>query len=553
MRGLSGKLKVKHKLWIIVGISMVCLILTEAIFLVSVRDELFEQKKMRTKSVVETACGMVQYFYDIAKTGKITEQEAQQRAKDAVRSLRYDGNEYFWINSMEGAMLSHAFFELEGKDAASLPPEVRKNVLLFVEKVKAQKAGYVPYVWRKPNTETPAPKIAYVKGFEPWGWVVGSGVYTNDIDVVFWNKAIKEALLVFLVFCVAGAVSLLFARSIAGPLSLVKDRLLSMAEGDLTEGGEREKEMLLAQGTNETSQLLAALHKMRKSLDSLIGKVQLSGMQVTSSATEIAASARELEATVGEQAASIKQVTATTREISNTSEALVHTMEGVGDAVSETAATAESGRDKLNRMELSMREFIKATGYISSKLGVINDKANKISTIVTTINKISDQTNLLSLNAAIEAEKAGEYGKGFSVVAREITHLSDQTAIATNDIEYMVREMQSSVSSGVMEMDKFTEGVRRGVDETASISEQLGKIIDQVKTLGPQFDSVTGTMHTQVEGAQQISEAMMQLSIMAEHTRDSLAEFKEVTEQLNAAVQVLRAEVSRFKLSQGSL
>jgi methyl-accepting chemotaxis protein WspA len=554
MRGFAGNLKIKHKLWIIVGISLLSLILTEAVFLVSVRKGLFEEKKLRTRSVVETAYDVVQYYYATAKAGKMTEEEAKQRAKDVVKSLRYDGNEYFWINDMNYIMLSHPYFELEGRDQSNLTDvKGKKIVVAFVDKVKAQKAGFVDYVWKKPNSEASAGKIAYVKGFEPWGWVIGSGVYTYDIDTDFWNKALKKAGIVFVVFCLVGVISLFVARSITGPLALVRERLQRMAEGDLRVDGEGRGEEASSRGTNETGQLLTALHSMRSSLDSLIGKVQLGGMQVTSSATEIAASARELEATVGEQAASIKQVTATTKDISDTSETLVRTVEGVGDAVSETASTAESGRDKLNRMELSMRDFIQATGYISTKLGVINDKANKISTIVTTINKISDQTNLLSLNAAIEAEKAGEYGKGFSVVAREITHLSDQTAIATKDIEYMVREMQSSVSSGVMEMDKFAEGVRRGVDETANIGIQLGRIIDQVKALRPQFESVTGSMHAQVEGAQQINQAMTQLSTMAEHTRDSLSEFKEVTEQLNEAVQVLRAEVSRFKLSQGSI
>jgi len=551
MRILAGKLKIKYKLWIIVGISLVSLIITEAVFLVSLRKDLFEEKKMRTKSVVETAYGVVQHYYDVARAGKMTEEEARERAKEAVGSLRYDGNEYFWINDTN-MMISHPFFGPEAQDAARTA-EVSKVVAGFVDKVKNEKAGFVEYFWRKPNSDVLAPKIAYVKGFEPWGWVIGSGVYTYDIDTIFWNKALKEALVVFLIFLVVVGISLVIARSITRPMSMIREKLQRMAEGDLRTKEKGEEEGIPVNGTNEINQLIGALHSMRGSLDSLIGKVQLSGMQVTSSATEIAASARELEATVGEQASSIKQVSATTRGISNTSEALAETIEGVREAVSETATTAESGRDKLGRMESSMRDFIQATAYISTKLGVINDKANKISGIVTTINKISDQTNLLSLNAAIEAEKAGEYGKGFSVVAREITHLSDQTAIATKDIEYMVKEMQSSVSSGVMEMDKFAEGVRRGVDETAGISNQLANIIDRVRALRPQFESVTGAMHNQVEGAQEISEAMKQLTRMAEHTKDSLKEFKEATEQLNGAVKVLRAEVSRFKLSQGSL
>jgi len=552
MSNFAGKLKIKYKLWLIVGISLFSLVLTEFIFLVSLRNDLLEEKKSRTRSVVETAYDMIQYYYNASKDGKMPEQEAQQKAKDLIKTLRYEGTEYFWINDMNRFMVAHPYFELEGKDQSGLTDvNGKKIVVAFVEKAKAQKSGFVDYVWKKPGSEKATPKLAYVKSFEPWGWVIGSGIYIDDVQKNFWNKAIKLAVLLIVISFVIILISWIFAKSITQPLSVVKERLQNMAKGDLRVTDEESNMENLSQSTNETGQLLNALHNMRGSLDSLIGQVQLSGIQVTSSTTEIAASARQLEATIAEQAASIREVNATNKEITTTSEDLMRTMGGVSETVSDTASMAETGRDKLNRMQSSMREFIEATSYISSKLGVINEKANKISGIVTTINKISDQTNLLSLNAAIEAEKAGEYGKGFSVVAREITRLSDQTAIATKDIEYMVKEMQSSVSSGVMEMDKFAEGVRRGVVSIETIGDQLGQIIDQVKTLSPRFEVVNKGMHMQVEGAQQISEAMGQLLNAADQTKDSLSEYKRVAEQLNAAVQVLRNEVSRFKLNRG--
>lgn len=552
MGNFVGKLKIKYKLWLIVGISLLSLVLTEFVFLVSLKNDLLEEKKSRTRSVVETAYGMVQYYYNAAKDGKMPEQEAQQKAKDLIKTLRYEGTEYFWINDMNSFMVAHPYFELEGKDQSGLTDvNGKKIVVAFVEKAKSEKSGFVDYVWKKPGSEEATPKLAYVKSFEPWGWIVGSGIYIDDVQKNFRNKAVKLAVLFIVISFVIILISWIFARSITQPLSVVKERLQNMANGDLRVKDEDADMVDLSQSTNETGQLLNALHNMRENLDSLIGQVQLSGIQVTSSATEIAASARQLEATVAEQAASIREVTATNKEITVTSEDLMRTMGGVSETVSDTASMAETGRDKLSRMQSSMREFIEATSYISSKLGVINEKANKISGIVTTINKISDQTNLLSLNAAIEAEKAGEYGKGFSVVAREITRLSDQTAIATKDIEYMVKEMQSSVSSGVMEMDKFAEGVRRGVVSIETIGDQLGQIIDQVKTLSPRFEVVNRGMHMQVEGARQISEAMSQLLTAADQTKDSLSEYKRVTEQLNAAVQVLRNEVSRFKLNRG--
>ena len=545
MGNFIEKLKIKYKLWLIVGISLLCLVLTEFVFLIYLRRDLIEEKKTRTRSVVETAYEMIQHYYNESKNGKITEQEAQQRAKELVKALRYEGTEYFWINDMNRFMVAHPYFELEGKDQTGLTDVNGKRIVVaFVELIKNQKSGFVDYVWKKPGSEKATPKLAYVKSFEPWGWIVGSGIYIDDVQKNFIDKAFKLGILLFIITFVIVFISWIISRSITQPLSIVKERLQNMASGDLRIG-EDELHNVFKQTSSETGQLLGTLNNMRKSLDSLIGQVQLSGIQVTSSATEIAASARQLEATVTEQAASIREVNATNIEITSTSENLMQTMGEVSKTVFDTASMAETGREKLNRMQSSMREFIDATSYISSKLGVINEKANKISGIVTTINKISDQTNLLSLNAAIEAEKAGEYGK----VAREITRLSDQTAIATKDIEYMVKEMQSSVSSGVMEMDKFAEGVRRGVVSIETIGEQLGQVIDQVKTLSPRFEVVNKGMYMQVESARQISEAMEQLLTAADQTRDSLSEYKRVTEQLNAAVQVLQSEVSRFKLN----
>ncbi len=300
---------------------------------------------------------------------------------------------------------------------------------------------------------------------------------------------------------------------------------------------------------DESKLLLFEFSNMLKNLTSLVDEVQKSGINLDASATQISASARELEASVAEQAASIKEVSATTKEIANTSSELLETVETtVTKSVVDTSVMAEKGRNNLRQMENAMHQLIVATGSISSKLAVINNKAAKISTVVVTINKISEQTNLLSLNAAIEAEKAGEYGKGFAVVSREISRLADQTAVATFEIEQMVKEMQSSVSTGVMEMDKFSEEVRRNVEDVSAITGQLNAVIEGVNNLIPNFEAMKRGIQNQTIGADQISEAMNQLSVSAEQTKNALHEFRDVTEQLNKALFNLRNEVARFNV-----
>ncbi len=420
-------------------------------------------------------------------------------------------------------------------------------------------AFYHEYIWQNPGDPQPRKKVSSVIYFEPFDWVIVAGTYEDDffgpvgnVHKMIKSLFVKLILAGILIILLSVFLALFLARRLTQPMELATGLAEKIATGDLQQSREElaqtESSRIIRSG-DETGKLLQAFETMTTNLDSLIGQVHRSGIQVTTSATEIAASARELEATVAQQAASTTEVTATSREISATADDLAQTMDAVNVSLNETIGMAETGRRDLDHMEAAMRELVKATSSISSKLAVINDRANKISHVVTTINKISDQTNLLSLNAAIEAEKAGEFGRGFSVVAREISRLADQTAIATQDIQQVVAEMQTSVSTGVMEMDKFTDEVRRGVETMATQSTQLARIIDQVRIHGPQFTAVKDGMYGQSQGAQQISEAMSQLSTAAEQTKESLHEFKLATEQLNEAIGGLQTEVSKFKIS----
>jgi methyl-accepting chemotaxis protein WspA len=250
--------------------------------------------------------------------------------------------------------------------------------------------------------------------------------------------------------------------------------------------------------------------------------------------------------------ASTSQIAAAVKEISATSQELVGTMAGVSQVASDTATLADTGRRQLTGMKNSVQNLAGATTSISQKLSAISDKAQAITGVVTAITKVAEQTNLLSLNAAIEAEKAGEYGLGFGVVAREIRRLADQTAVSVLDIEQMVREMQSAVSAGVMEMDKFTGEVRTGVDEVGRLGQHLEAIIHQVQALLPRFGLVKEGLTSQSQGAHQINEAMVSLTEGARQTTMSVQEFDKAVQNLHAAVEGLRREIARFKVAEGS-
>jgi methyl-accepting chemotaxis protein WspA len=329
-------------------------------------------------------------------------------------------------------------------------------------------------------------------------------------------------------------------------INIILEVVRKAASGDLT------GDLSEFTGIEGVDELAAGIDKMMSDLNNLVGQIQRSGIKMMSSTTDIAATAKQQEATVAEQAASINEIVATVTEISATGKDLVNTMEEVSDVAGNTADSASQGQSALTQMEDTMQRMSDATATISSKLGILNEKANNISNVVTTINKIADQTNLLSLNAAIEAEKAGEYGRGFSVVATEIRRLADQTAVSTWDIEQMVKEMQSSVSAGVMGMDKFTEEVSCAVNEVRQVGGQLTQIISQVQTLTPRFDSVSEGMHSQSIAAEQISDSMRQLNTTAQQTADSLRQSNSSIQELKATSKVLEEGVRKFRTSSGS-
>jgi methyl-accepting chemotaxis protein WspA len=330
-------------------------------------------------------------------------------------------------------------------------------------------------------------------------------------------------------------------RAVTVPMAKVLRVVDVMRTGDLTQ-------RLQLNRSDEIGALEAGFNRMTDELTALVGQAQKSAVQVTTSVTEIAATSREQQATANETVATTTEIGATSREIFATSRDLLRTMNEVSEVAGQSATLAGTGHAGLARMEDTMRHVMEAAGSVNAKLAVLNEKAGNITQVVATITKVADQTNLLSLNAAIEAEKAGEYGRGFAVVATEIRRLADQTAVATYDIEQMVKEIQSAVAAGVMGMDKFSEEVRRGMHDVQNVGGHLAQIIEQVQQLAPRFSMVNEGMQTQATGAEQITQALTQLSEAAQQTAESLRQSTQAIDDLTHVANSLRTGVSRFKV-----
>ena len=489
--------------------------------------------------------------------------------RKAILDIKVGKTGYAWvIGGKHPGHRGHYIISKDGKrDGENIWDSRDTDGRLFIQsivnkalKLKKGKVTQERYPWKNPGEATERWKTSSFTYFEPWDWIIAVGAYEADYyearhRVEASMSKLQRVMLVsgLIILVLVVGMAFIMGSRIARPITQITGIAKQIATGDLSSAADSVESLEGKEGKgllkDETGHLFGAIRSMTESLNSLVGQVQRSGIQVTSSSTELAATAKEQEAIMTTQMESTNRVVKSVEEISDVATELVDTMQRVASMSQETAGFASSGQSDLARMEEAMRSMEDAPKSISGRLSAINEKAENITNVVTTITKVADQTNLLSLNAAIEAEKAGEYGRGFNVVAREIRRLADQTAVATLDIDQMVQEMQSAVSAGVMEMDKFIAEVKRSAEDVGKISAQLAKIIEQVQALSPSFEDVNVAMGHQSENAQKINAAMVNLSEEMQQTTDSLRETYAAIEQLNEAAKGLQDEVSRFKVS----
>ncbi len=302
------------------------------------------------------------------------------------------------------------------------------------------------------------------------------------------------------------------------------------------------------QGSDETGQLLRDVGAMTASLKSIVSQVKRASIDLNATARQLSAAGSQQEAAIASLGASTSEAAVASRQIAVTGQELLGTMGEVAGVAVETAHVADAGRENLAEVGDTMAHLEQSTAEFAQRLATIRQRAEDINMVITTITKVADQTNLLSINAAIEAEKAGDYGQGFIVVAREIRRLADQTAVATLDIERLVEQMQEAVNAGVSEMERFADEVKTGVDRVTGISGQFADVIDKVHGLSGRFEHVKQGMQAQATGAEQITDALVTLSDGSRAAAEALREFKQASLHMVQSVEGMTETVSRFRI-----
>ena len=542
MQGKS-KLKVAHRLLLAFGgaLALTCLISIVSLWRTSTAYAQFEDlsrvKLANLTTSYDWIVGLLQTAQLTRDVSLMDDPNEVKQAVDAINQARPKR-----VHDMQ--WLQANIVTTEGKVALSSAVAANEAYLPLEDQfLRLVQAGQIKEAKDKLLTEVRPAQTLVIQRLTDLVSVEDNVVHDERQLVENAYQASRAIVIVFLLVALALSMGLVFwvLQSTTNPLSRLLEMARRLGSGDLSH-------RLDLQRQDEFGDLARGFNRMSDELVALVGQVQTSGIQVNTSATEIASTAREQQATASEIAATTAEIGATSKEISATARELSKTIGEVAVFAEQSAALAGEGQTGLTHMEETMRNVMDAAKSINAKLAVLSEKAANINEVVITITKVADQTNLLSLNAAIEAEKAGEYGRGFSVVAVEIRRLADQTAVATFDIEQMVKEIQSDVSAGVMGMDKFSEEVRRGVQEIQQVSSQLTQIIQQVQALAPRVEAVNEGMQAQSAGAEQITQSLAQLSEAAQQTVDSLRQSGAAIDGLNHVSNLLRAGVAKFKL-----
>ena len=472
-----------------------------------------------TREHVEIASHIVAWAHAQEVAGKLDRAQAQRAAREAIATLRYGANEYFWINDMDARVLMHPMKpELDGQDASGIKdPNGVAVFKAFVAKVRESGKGFVAYQWPKPGSDKPVDKISYVQGFEPWGWVVGSGVYVGDLRDATWGLLIVDAAVVLASMLLAGYLFLSFYRVMDGGLKETRRHLRAMTEGDLTTSPS-------PWGHDEAAQLMLDLRNMQDSLRQMVLRVRRGSSEIVHSSSEIASGALDLSARTEQTAANLEESAASMEEITST-------VKNSAEHAAEAARVAARNAEIATEGGQVMREVVHT-------MEAIRDSSNRIAEIIGTIDGIAFQTNILALNAAVEAARAGEQGRGFAVVAGEVRTLAQRSAAAAREIKDLIGRSVGQVEAGAGIVERAGTTMKDIVAASQRVDQLLGEIAH-----GAQEQSL---------GVGQIGAAVQELDRMTQQNAALVEETAAASSAMKDQAQALAHEVDRFRLPAGT-
>jgi len=543
MSAFSG-MKVATRMHLMVALSAIGLVILSVITLLHLKTSMIDERKAKIRNLVEYAHTQLAFYDEQVKAGTLTLEQAQTMAKEALRKARYDEKEYFWINDFHPISVMHPIkSELQGKDMTdNRDPTGKQLYVEFVRVVKAEGAGYVDYLWSKPGMNEPVPKLSYVKGFQPWGWIVGTGIYIDDVDAQFRKQAMLlggVSLGLLVVMLIAGSmIRGSIVNALGGEPAEASAIMAKVAAGDLTaQVGER------PQGS-----LLAALGGMIAALRELVREVSTSAIRLAENAEQIGHASSEVATAADHQADATSAMAAAIEELTVSSSHISDSARETENDSREAMTLASEGSERVEQATDAIRKIATTVSDASSRIHALEERANQVSSIANVIKDIAGQTNLLALNAAIEAARAGEQGRGFAVVADEVRKLAERTSLATTEIEQMIQGIQGDTGGAVAAMNAALPEVEQGVQLAGHASESLRSIESGAGRTLERIGEVASATREQSSASTSIAQRVEEIAQMVDETTATIRGTAETAQQLERIAQSLKAQIGRFSV-----
>ena len=536
---------ISKRLWLIPVVAVAMLFILGMLMIQQVRSDLYHGKQDMTRNVVETAAGILDFYQRLEANGTMTTAQAQQAAMAQVRALRYKEKDYFWINDLAPTMLMHPIQPaLEGKDLSNVKDPTGKA--LFNEMVAIARrdgAGLVDYYWAKPGEQDPVPKISYVQLFKPWGWIIGSGIYVDDLEREFRNYLVRFSIIGLVIAALMAVLVAILIRSITGPLRHTMRAMANIASGeaDLTR-------KLDVSGNDELATLGRDFNTFTQKLHSVISQLTDTAGTLEKSSHSLGQLSDQAHRQSQQQLQQMELVATAINEVTYAVQDVAKNAEHASSEVGEAEKQAGQGQSNIEATLQQIDQLSTTIGQAVSVIQSLADETTKIGTVLEVIGSIADQTNLLALNAAIEAARAGEQGRGFAVVADEVRLLAQRTQQSTAEIHTMIEKLQKNSGAAVNVILDSSRASQATVEQASQAGDSLAQIAQALRTLSALNASIASATLQQTHAVEDINRNVTQAAGLAQQSTNAAEQSSNAGKHLDQLAEQLNRLLKQFRI-----